>query len=65
MQRIPKNRISQYPRSILDKQIWPFRITDEISPSERVVEKLIHDAEVEATRPSWQRALAAALGDAS
>ena len=62
MHTTPAPKIPQPPRAFFDKPIWPFFITAELSATERVVEKLIHDAEVEATRPHWQRALAAALG---
>lgn len=60
-QHIPGGKVPQHPRSILGSAILPFFLSVRLSPAEIAVERLIHEIEVEAARPSWHRALAGAL----
>lgn len=61
MYPIPIESKPQQPRAILASAILPYFVTEPLTRREVAVEKIIHKVEVEATRPSWQRALAGAL----
>ena len=64
MQNTPKNNGVQpplLPRAILGGAILPFFLSEPLTPAQITIERLAFAAEVEATRPAWQIALAGAL----
>ena len=61
MEHIDAGRVPQEPRRALAAQLYPFFLTEKLSPVEAATARLIFDIEIEATRPNWHRALAGAL----
>ena len=61
MEHIGAGPIPQEPRHALVAPLLPFFLTEQFSPAEITVERLAFAVEVEASRPSWQIALAGAL----
>ena len=61
MEHTPNKSPPQWPRFALAVPLLPYLQTVSLTPREVIVERLAYAAEIEASRPSWQIALAGAL----